>query len=140
MTQQPPGSNRTDTLFPYTTLFRSEADALVTRTPGILLGILTADCVPVLFADREAGVVGAAHAGWKGALAGVTDGALDAMESLGARRAHIAAAIGPCVGRASYEVDDGFVQHFLAHNPANERYFAADIGRAAVRERRVQAV
>src|SRR3546814_7366603 len=74
MTQQPPGSNRTDTLFPYTTLFRSEADALVTRTPGILLGILTADCVPVLFADREAGVVGAAHAGWKGALAGVTDG------------------------------------------------------------------
>jgi len=104
---------------------RPEADALVTRTPGILLGILTADCVPVLFADHEAGVVGAAHAGWKGALAGVTDGALDAMESLGARRSHIAAAIGPCIGRASYEVDDGFVQHFLADDPANERFFAA---------------
>ena len=104
---------------------RPEADALATRTPGILLGILTADCVPVLFADREAGVVGAAHAGWKGALAGVTDRALDAMESLGASRAHIGAAIGPCIARASYEVDDGFVQHFLADDPANERFFAA---------------
>ncbi len=104
---------------------RPEADALATGTPGMLLGILTADCVPVLFADREAGVVGAAHAGWKGAIAGVTDATLDAMESLGARRAHIAAAIGPCIGRASYEVDDGFAQHFLADDPANERFFAA---------------
>lgn len=104
---------------------RPEADALATRTPGILLGILTADCVPVLFADCEAGVVGAAHAGWKGAIAGVTDAALDAMESLGARRAHIAAAIGPCIARASYEVDENFVQHFLANDPANERFFAA---------------
>ncbi len=104
---------------------RPEADALATRTPGILLGILTADCVPVLFADRAAGVVGAAHAGWKGAIAGVTDATLDAMESLGASRAHIAAVIGPCIGRASYEVDDGFVQHFLTDDPANERFFAA---------------
>ncbi|MBB6427375.1 peptidoglycan editing factor PgeF [Sphingopyxis sp. JAI128] len=104
---------------------RPEADALATRTPGILLGILTADCIPVLFADREAGVVGAAHAGWKGAIAGVTDATLDAMESLGARRANIAAAIGPCIGRASYEVDDGFVQRFVADDPANERFFAA---------------
>lgn len=104
---------------------RPKADALATRTPGILLGILTADCVPVLFADREAGVVAAAHAGWKGALAGVTDATLDAMERLGARRAGIAAAIGPCIGRASYEVDDGFVQRFLTDDPANERFFAA---------------
>lgn len=104
---------------------RPEADALATRTPGIILGILTADCVPVLFADREAGVIGAAHAGWKGALAGVTDATLTAMESLGADRANIAAAIGPCIGRASYEVDDGFVQRFTADDPANERFFAA---------------
>jgi polyphenol oxidase len=104
---------------------RPEADALATRTPGIVLGILTADCVPVLFTDRDAGVIGAAHAGWKGALAGVTDATLAAMESLGADRANIAAAIGPCIARASYEVDDGFVQRFTADDPANERFFAA---------------
>lgn len=104
---------------------RPQADALATRTPGVLLGILTADCVPVLFADRDAGVVGAAHAGWKGALAGVTDATLAAMESLGARRANIAAAIGPCIARASYEVDESFVQRFTADDPANERFFAA---------------
>ncbi|WP_374525266.1 peptidoglycan editing factor PgeF [Sphingopyxis sp.] len=104
---------------------RPEADALATRTPRILLGILTADCVPVLFADAKAGVVGAAHAGWKGAIAGVTDATLDAMESLGATRADIAAAIGPCIGRASYEVDAAFVDRFVADNPANERFFAA---------------
>jgi len=104
---------------------RPEADALATRTSGIILGILTADCVPVLFADRDAGVIGAAHAGWKGALAGVTDATLTAMESLGASRANIAAAIGPCIARASYEVDDGFVQRFTADDPANERFFAA---------------
>ena len=104
---------------------RPEADALATRTPGILLGILTADCVPVLFADREAGVIGAAHAGWKGAISGVTDTTLDAMEGLGARRDHVAVAIGPCIARASYEVDESFVQRFLADAPANERFFAA---------------
>ncbi len=104
---------------------RPEADALATRTPGIVLGILTADCVPVLFADREAGVIGAAHAGWKGALAGITDATLAAMESLGASRVNIAAAIGPCIGRASYEVDDAFVERFTADDPANERFFAA---------------
>lgn len=104
---------------------RPEADALATRTPGILLGILTADCVPVLFADAKAGVVGAAHAGWKGAIAGVTDATLDAMESLGASRADIAVAIGPCIARGSYEVDDGFVARFVADDPVNERFFAA---------------
>lgn len=104
---------------------RSQADALATRTPGILLSILTADCVPVLLADREAGVIGAAHAGWKGAIAGVTDSTVAAMESLGARRDNIAAAIGPCIGRASYEVDEGFVRRFLSDDPANEHFFAA---------------
>jgi YfiH family protein len=104
---------------------RPEADALATRAQGLLLGILTADCVPVLFADANAGVVGAAHAGWKGAIAGVTDATLAAMESLGANRANIAAAIGPCIGRASYEVDEGFVQRFVTDDPANERFFAA---------------
>jgi len=104
---------------------RPEADALATRTPGILLGILTADCVPVLFADTQAGVVGAAHAGWKGAIAGITDATLDVMESLGASRSAIAAAIGPCIGRASYEVDEAFVARFVADEPANERFFAA---------------
>ena len=91
---------------------RPHADALVTDRPGILLGILTADCAPVLLADREAGVVGAAHAGWNGALAGVTDQTIEAMCALGARRSRIAAAIGPCIARASYEVDDRFRDRF----------------------------
>lgn len=103
---------------------RPKADALVTNQPGLLLGILTADCAPVLFADREAGVVAAAHAGWKGAVGGVTDSTIAAMEALGARRERIAAAIGPCIARASYEVDSGFFQRFCAQDPANERFFA----------------
>lgn len=103
---------------------RPRADALVTDRPGLLLGILTADCAPVLLADADAGVVGAAHAGWKGALAGVTDSAIEAMESLGADRARIVAAIGPCIAQASYEVDEGFRAHFLESNAANERFFA----------------
>jgi polyphenol oxidase len=102
---------------------RPHADALVTDRPGLLLGILTADCAPVLFADAAAGVVGAAHAGWKGALAGVTDATLAAMEALGADRARIAAAVGPCIARASYEIDDGFRARFEAADPANERFF-----------------
>lgn len=102
---------------------RPHADALVTDRPGLLLGILTADCVPVLLADRAAGVVGAAHAGWKGAIGGVTDAVIAAMESLGADRGRIAAAIGPAIARASYEVDEGFLQRFVAVDPANERFF-----------------
>jgi YfiH family protein len=78
----------------------------------------------VLLADKEAGVVGAAHAGWKGALGGVTDSAISLMETLGAKRERIAAAIGPCIARASYEVDDGFLRRFAAADPANERFFA----------------
>ena len=104
---------------------RPHADAMVTNRPGLLLGILTADCAPVLLADAEAGVVGAAHAGWRGALAGVTDATIGAMEALGAQRERIAAAVGPCIGRASYEVDEGFRERFRDDDPANERFFAA---------------
>jgi YfiH family protein len=103
---------------------RPHADAVVTDRPGILLGILTADCAPVLFADKEAGIIAAAHAGWKGALAGVTDATLSAMEKLGADRSRIAAAIGPCIARASYEVDHAFAERFLDADPENDRFFA----------------
>ncbi len=103
---------------------RPHADGLVTDRPGLALGILTADCAPILFADREAGVVGAAHAGWKGALAGVTDSTVTLMETLGAKRERIVAAVGPCIARASYEVDDGFFRRFALADPANERFFA----------------
>ena len=104
---------------------RPHADAIVTATPGLLLGILTADCVPVLLADREAGVVGAAHAGWKGALGGVIAATVAAMVRLGAAPERISAAIGPCIGRASYEVSDAFLAPFLADDPENERFFLA---------------
>jgi YfiH family protein len=103
---------------------RPPSDAVVTDRPGILLGILTADCAPVLLADPEAGVIGAAHAGWKGALAGVTDATIGAMEKLGAERSRISAAVGPCIARASYEVDHGFERRFLEADPENDRFFA----------------
>jgi YfiH family protein len=102
---------------------RPEGDALVTRCRGVLLGIVTADCAPVLFADCEAGVIGAAHAGWKGAIGGVTDNCIAAMEALGARRANIAAAVGPCIAQGSYEVDDGFAARFAEADAANVRFF-----------------
>ena len=102
---------------------RPHADALATNRPGLVLGIVTADCAPVLFADREAGVIGAAHAGWKGALGGVTDATIALMETLGADRSRIHAAIGPCIARVSYEVDDGFARRFEDHDPANARFF-----------------
>ncbi len=104
---------------------RPQADAMVTDRPNLLLGILTADCVPVLFHDPEANVIGAAHAGWKGALAGVTDNVLTAMEKLGADRGNIVCAIGPCIAQASYEVDAAFRTRFLAANADNDRFFAA---------------
>lgn len=103
---------------------RPRADALATATPGLALGVVTADCAPVLLADPVAGVVGAAHAGWKGALAGVTDATVAAMEALGAARERIVAAVGPCIARASYEVDAGFRARFLDDEAANERFFA----------------
>lgn len=109
---------------PWADADRPRADAMVTDRPGVLLGILTADCAPVLFADVQAGIVGAAHAGWKGAFGGVTDATIVAMEALGARRDRIVAAIGPCIARASYEVDEGFLRTFAAADPANERFFA----------------
>ena len=100
-------------------------DAMVTDKPGIALGILTADCAPVLFADTSAHVIGAAHAGWKGALGGVLEATLDAMEALGARRGRIAAAIGPCIFQANYEVGPEFQARFAAADSRNARYFAA---------------
>lgn len=102
---------------------RPSTDAMVTDRPGLVLGILTADCVPVLFADAQAGVVGAAHAGWKGAIGGVTDRTIAAMVALGADPARIACAIGPCIGRLSYEVGDDFAAHFAEADEANERFF-----------------
>lgn len=104
---------------------RPRADAMVTDTPNLLIGILTADCAPVLFADHRAAVVGAAHAGWRGALAGVTDSTIEAMERLGARREDIHAAVGPCIGHASYEVDEDFRRRFVAHEADNDRFFVA---------------
>jgi polyphenol oxidase len=100
-----------------------KGDAMVTDRHNILLGIVTADCVPVLFADSKAGVVGAAHAGWKGAITGVTDNTIKAMEKLGADRGQIACAIGPCIAQRSYEVDEGFFKRFAGEDPANERFF-----------------
>ena len=102
---------------------RPHADALVTDRPGVLLGILTADCAPILLADAEARVVGAAHAGWRGALAGVAEAAVAAMETLGAKRERIAAAIGPCIAARNYEVDFAFAERLTADDPANERFF-----------------
>ncbi|MEM7718342.1 MAG: peptidoglycan editing factor PgeF [Pseudomonadota bacterium] len=102
----------------------ADADAMVTATPGLCLGILTADCQPVLFADAANLVVGAAHAGWKGALDGVLEATLDAMEGLGAARASIHATIGPAISQRAYEVGPEFFDRFEAENPENARFFA----------------
>jgi len=102
---------------------RPRVDGLVTRTPGVALGVLTADCGPVLFADPQARVIGAAHAGWKGALTGVTARTLDLMEEQGAERARIVAVIGPTISQAAYEVGPEFPARFTEADPANARYF-----------------
>jgi len=99
---------------------RPRADAMVTDKPGLLLGIVTADCAPVLLADREAGVIGAAHAGWRGAHGGVLERTVDAMEALGARAGRIVAAIGPCISQQSYEVDEAFRRLFTRQD---EQFF-----------------
>ncbi len=99
------------------------ADGIVTTTRGLALGIATADCGPVLFADPAQGVIGAAHAGWKGALGGVLDATVHAMEELGARRDSIIAALGPCIRQPSYEVGAEFVANFHAADPDNARFF-----------------
>jgi len=103
------------------------ADAMATGTPGIALGILTADCAPVLMADADAQVIGAAHAGWRGALSGVIDAAVHAMEQLGARRTRIVAAIGPCISQDNYEVGTEFRSAFLEQDESNARFFSAGL-------------
>jgi YfiH family protein len=104
---------------------RPEGDVVVTATPGVICAVLTADCAPVLLADREAGVVGAAHAGWKGALGGVIHSAVTAMEALGARPDRITAVVGPCIAQRSYEVGADFLDRFAHHDPGSERFFRA---------------
>ncbi len=104
---------------------RPHADAMVTNLPGLLLGIVTADCAPVLLADKAAGVIGAAHAGWKGAISGVTDHTIAAMEALGAARSRIVAAIGPCIAGVSYEVDETFRARFFQHAAGNAKFFTS---------------
>jgi hypothetical protein len=108
---------------PWTHDARPRADAIVTRVPGLAIGVSTADCGPVLLADPQARVIGAAHAGWRGALAGVTDAAIAAMERLGADRTRIVAALGPMIHQASYEVGTDLVERFEAADPANRRFF-----------------
>jgi YfiH family protein len=100
------------------------ADAVVTGQPGLVIGILTADCAPVLFADEEAKVVAAAHAGWRGAVGGILESAVAEMERHGAKRSRIAAALGPCINQPAYEVGEDFVAHVLAKDPNSEEFFA----------------
>jgi len=105
---------------------RPEADAMATRTPGVALGILTADCAPVLFADPENGVIGAAHAGWRGALNGILEQTVKAMEELGAARNRISACIGPCIAQESYQVGGDFRAPFLQTYPETGELFRRD--------------
>jgi len=107
---------------------KPRADAMATNEPGLALAVLTADCQPVLFADRAAGVVGAAHAGWRGTLDGVLEATVDAMERLGARRTRIAAVIGPSISQANYEVGPEFLERLFDEDPANARLFVEGTG------------
>jgi len=107
---------------------KPKADAMVTATPGVALGILTADCQPVLFADTEAGVIGAAHAGWRGAVSGVLTRTVEGMEALGADRKNIRAVIGPCISQRAYEVGPELLEDFLTEDQGNSRFFAAGRG------------
>jgi YfiH family protein len=107
---------------------RRRADALVTARPGIALTVLTADCQPVLLADAEAGVIGAAHAGWRGALAGILEATVDAMEAAGAVRGRIVAVIGPTISQAAYEVGPELFDTFVAEDPQAERFFVSGEG------------
>lgn len=111
---------------------RLRADAMVTATPGLGLGVLTADCQPVLFADARAGVIGAAHAGWRGTRDGVLEATLAAMETLGANRADISAVIGPTISQAAYEVGPEFVESFLDDDPESARFFINGKGNRAL--------
>lgn len=109
---------------PWSHAQRPRADAIVTRVSGLAIGISTADCGPVLFADGDAAVIGAAHAGWKGALTGVIERTIEAMETLGARRARITAAIGPMIRQPNYEVGDDLISRFVSDDAANKKFFA----------------
>ena len=102
---------------------RPKADAVVTATAGIAIGVVTADCGPILFADAQAGVIGAAHAGWRGAVTGVLDNTIAAMEALGARRDRIVATLGPTISQANYEVGPEFLARFVETDPAYAAYF-----------------
>ncbi|WP_137136081.1 peptidoglycan editing factor PgeF [Rhizobium sp. FKY42] len=102
---------------------RPQGDAMVTATPGLILGVLAADCGPILFADAKAGIIGAAHAGWKGALGGIAENVIGAMMSLGASLENITAALGPSIGPASYEVGPEFVERFVTQDARFQRYF-----------------
>lgn len=104
---------------------RPKADGLVTNRPGTVLGVLTADCGPLLFADRSAGVIGVAHAGWRGALGGIVENTVSAMEAIGARRERTAAVLGPTIGKDNYEVGNDFVERFLDDSPESENHFAS---------------
>jgi YfiH family protein len=108
---------------PWTADRRPRADAIVTRTPRIAIGVTTADCGPLLLADQTAGVIGAAHAGWRGALSGVAEATIEAMERCGADRRRITAALGPMIRQANYEVGPELVAKFTADSPENERFF-----------------
>ncbi len=109
---------------PWTRETRPRADAIVTRTPRLAIGVSTADCGPLLLADAKARVIGAAHAGWRGALTGVIEATVAAMEALGAERSRIAAALGPTIRQPNYEVGPEFVERFLAADANNARFFA----------------
>lgn len=118
---------------PWTRETAPRADAIVTRVPGLAVGVTTADCAPVLFADAQAGVVGAAHAGWKGALTGVIEATLAAMEKLGAARGRMVVALGPTIRQPNYEVGPEFVERFCIDAAENRRFFApADRARHAL--------
>jgi len=110
---------------PWTLEHRPRADAIVTRTPRLAIGVSTADCGPLLLADAEAGVIGAAHAGWRGALTGVIESTVAAMEKLGAERSRIVAALGPAIRQPNYEVGPEFVARFVAASADNARFFVA---------------
>jgi polyphenol oxidase len=113
---------------PWDAAKQPEADAIVTLTPGLALGILTADCAPVLFADSEARVIGAAHVGWRGALSGIIEATVEAMRKLGASPERMTAVIGPAISQKAYEVGSEYVERFLAEEPESEAFFITDEG------------
>ena len=112
---------------------RPRADAMATATPGLALGVLTADCAPVLLADPQARVVAAVHAGWRGAIGGVLEAAVAAMRQLGASKTRIVAAVGPCIGQPAYQVGFDFEQEFLARDPGSAGFFVRPHGESGAR-------